>query len=88
MAEGVELLNVGGNANNGSQCGLSYANSNNAFSDSRTNIGARLRFYFLLSNDRALETLQGQRKNGNGVSTFHMKKAKCEIYPLLSVMSL
>ena len=43
---------------------------------------------FLLSNDRALETLQGQRKNGNGVSTFHMKKAKCEIYPLLSVMSL
>lgn len=87
MAEGVELLNVGGNANNGSQCGLSYANSNNAFSDSRTNIGARLIFYFL-SNDRALETLQGQRKNGNGVSTFHMKKAKCEIYPLLSVMSL
>ena len=45
-------------------------------------------FLFFLSNDRALETLQGQRKNGNGVSTFHMKKAKCEIYPLLSVMSL
>ena len=45
MAEGVELLNVGGNANNGSQCGLSYANSNNGFSNSRTNIGARLAFY-------------------------------------------
>ena len=44
MAEGVELLNVGGNANNGTQCGLSYANSNNGFSDSRTNIGARLIF--------------------------------------------
>ena len=38
----VELLNVGGNANNGAQCGLSYANSNNAFSNSNTNIGARL----------------------------------------------
>ena len=44
MAEGVELLIVGGNANNRSQCGLSYANSNNGFSDSRTNIGARLIF--------------------------------------------
>lgn len=38
----VELLNVGGNANNGAQCGISYANSNNAFSNSNTNIGARL----------------------------------------------
>ena len=45
MAEGVELLNVGGNANNGSQCGLSCANSNNAFSDSWTSLGARLAFY-------------------------------------------
>ena len=41
----VELLNVGGNANNGAQCGLSYANSNNGFSNSNTNIGARLNIY-------------------------------------------
>lgn len=41
----MELLNVGGNANNRSQCGLSYANSNNGFSNSRTNIGARLNYY-------------------------------------------
>lgn len=41
----MELLNVGGNANNRLQCGLSYANSNNGFSDSRTNIGARLIIY-------------------------------------------
>ena len=41
----VELLNVGGNANNGAQCGLAYANSNNAFSNSNTNIGARLKLY-------------------------------------------
>ena len=41
----VELLNVGGNANNGANCGVSYANSNNAFSNSNTNIGARLKFY-------------------------------------------
>lgn len=40
----MELLNVGGNANNGSQCGLSYTNSNNGFSNSNTNIGARLKF--------------------------------------------
>ena len=45
MAEGVELLNVGGNANNGSQCGLSYAASNNGFSNSWPGIGARLAFY-------------------------------------------
>jgi len=42
----VELLNVGGNANNGAQCGVSCANSNNAFSNSGTNIGARLKFCF------------------------------------------
>ncbi len=41
----MELLNVGGNANNRSLCGLSYANSNNGFSNSRTNIGARLNYY-------------------------------------------
>lgn len=41
----VELLIVGSNANNGSQCGLSYANSNNAFSNSNDNIGARLKIY-------------------------------------------
>nr|DAL15109.1 MAG TPA_asm: hypothetical protein [Bacteriophage sp.] len=41
----MELLNVGGNADNRSQCGLSCANSNNGFSNSRTNIGARLNFY-------------------------------------------
>ena len=40
-----ELLYVGGYANYGSQCGLSYADSNHGFSDSWTNIGARLAFY-------------------------------------------
>ena len=40
-----ELLYVGGSANYGSQCGLSYAISDNGFSISWTNIGARLAFY-------------------------------------------
>ena len=40
-----ELLYVGGNVNNGSLCGLSYADSNNGFSHSGTGIGARLAFY-------------------------------------------
>ena len=40
-----ELLYVGGLANNGSQCGLSYADSYNGFSFSGTVIGARLAFY-------------------------------------------
>ena len=48
----VELLIVGSNANNGSQCGLSYANSNNGFSNSNTNIGARLKIY----TEKKLET--------------------------------
>ena len=40
-----ELLGVGGNAYNGSRCGLSYASSYNGFSLSWTDIGARLAFY-------------------------------------------
>ena len=40
-----ELLDVGGNANNGSQCGLSYAFSIHGFSNSWTNLVARLAFY-------------------------------------------
>ena len=40
-----QLLYVGGNANNGAQCGLAYASSNSAFSASSTLIGARLAFY-------------------------------------------
>lgn len=44
-ATGGELLNVGGTADNRSLCGLSYANSSNGFSNSRSFIGARLAFY-------------------------------------------
>lgn len=40
-----ELLYVGGSAYNGSQCGLSCAASDNGFSVSRTDFGARLAFY-------------------------------------------
>ena len=40
-----ELLYVGGNANDRSPCGLSYADSGDGFSDSRAYIGARLAFY-------------------------------------------
>ena len=40
-----DLLGVGGNASDGSLCGLSYAFSNYGFSDSWPNIGARLAFY-------------------------------------------
>lgn len=40
-----ELLLVGGDANNRSQCGLSYADSSSGFSASGTPIGARLAFY-------------------------------------------
>lgn len=39
------LLNVGGNADDGSRCGLSYASSNYGFSRSGPSIGARLAFY-------------------------------------------
>lgn len=44
-AIGGELLFVGGSANNWSRCGLSYAASDDGFSYSWTNIGARLAFY-------------------------------------------
>ena len=37
-----ELFIVGANANNGSIAGLSATNSNNVFSNSNANIGARL----------------------------------------------
>lgn len=42
---GGELLYVGGNADHGSRCGLSYALSNNGFSFSWASAGARLAFY-------------------------------------------
>lgn len=42
---GGELLYVGGNANDGSRCGLSSTSSNGGFSLSWTSIGARLAFY-------------------------------------------
>ena len=38
----VKLWLFGGNSNNGSNCGLAYANSNNAWSNSNSNISARL----------------------------------------------
>lgn len=41
----AKVLFVGGPANNGANCGLAYSNSNNDFSNSRTNIGARLKLY-------------------------------------------
>lgn len=37
-----ELWLFGGNSNNGANCGLAYANSNNAWSNSNANISARL----------------------------------------------
>lgn len=37
-----ELLLWGGNANNGTNAGLGYANSNNAFSNTNANYGSRL----------------------------------------------
>jgi len=40
-----QLLYVGGGADHGARCGVSSANSGDAFSGSWTNIGARLAFY-------------------------------------------
>lgn len=37
----AEVVYWGGNANNGANCGLAYANSNNAWSNSNANIGSR-----------------------------------------------
>lgn len=37
-----ELWLFGGNSNNGSNCGLAYANSNNAWANSNANYSARL----------------------------------------------
>lgn len=38
----LKLWLFGGNSNNGSNCGLAYANSNNAWTNSNSNISARL----------------------------------------------
>lgn len=37
----MKLWLFGGNSNNGSNCGLAYANSNNGWSNSNANISAR-----------------------------------------------
>ena len=41
----MELLQIGGYANNGSQCGVAFSLSNLGFSSSGTGLGARLAFY-------------------------------------------
>ncbi len=41
----IELVLWGANANNGANAGLGYANSNNAWSNSNSNIGSRLAYY-------------------------------------------
>lgn len=41
----TKALVVGGNANNGSKCGVSCANSSNGFDNANTNNGARLNFF-------------------------------------------
>lgn len=38
----LELWLFGGNSNNGSDCGLAYANSNNGWTNSNANYSARL----------------------------------------------
>ena len=43
------LLLVGGYSSNGSFCGLTATNSNNGFSNSNANIGARLTIFWLYS---------------------------------------
>ena len=37
-----DVLNVGGNWNNGSNCGFFYFNANNTSSNTNSNIGSRL----------------------------------------------
>ena len=64
----VELLIVGSNANNGSQCGLSYANSNNGFSNANDNIGARLKIY----TEKNMET-QATIRSGRTVEPVSME---------------
>jgi hypothetical protein len=44
-ATGGQLLIVGGHAHDGARCGLAYAGSHDAFSNSNAYIGARLAFY-------------------------------------------
>ena len=51
-----ELWMFGGNSNNGANCGLAYANSNNAWSNSNSNISAR-------------HTFNGREQNYKGVIT-------------------
>jgi hypothetical protein len=41
----MKLWLFGGNSNNGANCGLAYANSNNAWSNSNSNISARHTFW-------------------------------------------
>ena len=59
MVQRVRLLYVGGGANNGSACGLSASNANNAFSNSNANIGGRLKFILnKKANNTPLKTSQ------------------------------
>lgn len=53
-----ELWLFGGNSNNGSNCGLAYSNSNNAWSNSNSNISARLT---TVRNNKGVSTASRER---------------------------
>jgi hypothetical protein len=56
----LKLWLFGGNSNNGANCGLAYANSNNAWSNSNSNISARLTSFIDLNFIRVLVLRHGK----------------------------
>lgn len=56
----AKLWLFGGNSNNGSNCGLAYANSNNAWTNANSNISARLTMFGKNKNIRVLLLRHGK----------------------------
>ena len=70
MVDWVRLLYVGGNANNGSGCGLSASGANVGFSFSNANLGARLKFIFksIINTPKKTSQLGGIKPNMRNIT--------------------
>lgn len=63
----LRAVYVGGNANNGSNAGFGYSNTNNAASNANANIGARLSLIYYINRKPCL--MAKKQFNGAGIGS-------------------
>lgn len=75
-----ELWMFGGNSNNGSNCGLAYANSNNAWSNSNANYSARLTTLYSSRNKAAAKNFRVSVLRHGNAPEYHEPRRRARMY--------